>query len=51
MKSLTQTMQMDFKGMMLSEISQKEKDKYYMSSPYVESKRKNKKKRKTLRYR
>ena len=42
---------MDFKGMMLSEISQKEKDKYYMSSPYVESKRKNKKKRKTLRYR
>jgi len=29
--------------MMLSEISQKEKDKCYMSSPSVKSKKKNKK--------
>ena len=36
------TTQMDLKGIMLSEISQTEKDKYYMISLYVESKKRNK---------
>ena len=34
---------MDFEGMILSEISQKEKDNCYMSSPSVKSKKKTKK--------